>query len=192
MSNAVGQPDEAKELLGLLVNRPARKVWGAAVRWALGIGNGNDIQLQLQALPCPASNLKKCPTLRGDNVPVMIITTFHVWCQLFDDPTAGTATPPPFFLIGFVLLYQHMLSRNSSVSRGLETGPSDPGSIPTLKQMPTKVFPPSLWNHKKQAFLFNISNKFPLGKPPHTAQPPPPPCHCVYRPFLFSNFLNPE
>ena len=96
VSNAVGQPDEAKELLGLLVNRPARKVWGAAVRWALGIGNGNDIQLQLQALPCPASNLKKCPTLRGDNVPVMIITTFHVWCQLFDDPTAGTATPPLF------------------------------------------------------------------------------------------------
>ena len=89
VSNAVGQPDEAKELLSLLVNRPARKVWGAAVRWALGIGHGNDIQLQLQALPCPVSHLKKCPTLRGDNVPVMIITTFHVWCQLFDDPTAG-------------------------------------------------------------------------------------------------------
>ena len=111
VSNAVGQPDEAKELLGLLVNRPARKVWGAAVRWALGIGNGNDIQLQLQALPCPASNLKKCPTLRGDNVPVMIITTFHVWCQLFDDPTAGTATPPPLFLrLVFVPLHQLMLS----------------------------------------------------------------------------------
>ena len=111
VSNAVGQPDEAKELLGLLVNRPARKVWGAAVRWALGIGNGNDIQLQLQALPCPASNLKKCPTLRGDNVPVMIITTFHVWCQLFDDPTAGTATPPPpCHCVSLPLLFSNFLN----------------------------------------------------------------------------------
>ena len=135
VSNAVGQPDEAKELLGLLVNRPARKVWGAAVRWALGIGNGNDIQLQLQALPCPASNLKKCPTLRGDNVPVMIITTFHVWCQLFDDPTAGTATPPPL-LIGF-RSPPYVKFEIAQLVEGMETCPSDQGSIPTLKQMPT-------------------------------------------------------
>ena len=190
MSNAVGQPDEAKELLGLLANRPARKVWGAAVRWALGIGNGNDIQLQLQALPCPASNLKKCPTLRGDNVPVMIITTFHVWCQLFDDPTAGTATPPPPFLIRFVLLYKHMLSRNSSVSRGSETGPSGPGSIPTLKQMPTISFPTHPLESNKQVFLSKDTNS-PSGDP-LTQHNPPPPCHYVSLPLLFSNLLNPE
>ena len=145
VSNAVGQPDEAKELLGLLVNRPARKVWGAAVRWALGIGNGNDIQLQLQALPCPASNLKKCPTLRGDNVPVMIITTFHVWCQLFDDPTAGTATPPPPSLIGFCSPPPtYVKFEIAQLVEGTETGPSDPGSIPTLKQMPKISFPTQL------------------------------------------------
>ena len=57
--------DHNAQLLAFLDNLPERGRCGAAVRWAVGIGPSNHMELNLQGLPASAIVLNGKPTFRG-------------------------------------------------------------------------------------------------------------------------------
>ena len=56
--------DHNAQLLAFLDNPPERSKCGASVRWAVGIGPGNHLELDLQGLPASAAVLNRKLTLR--------------------------------------------------------------------------------------------------------------------------------
>ena len=57
--------DHNAQLLAFLDNPPERSKCGASVWWAVGIGPGNHLELDLQGLPASAAVLNRKLTLRG-------------------------------------------------------------------------------------------------------------------------------
>jgi hypothetical protein len=69
---------------------------GASIRWAVVGGDDDRMKLQLQALPAPASVLNDKPTLRADNVPVILLEEMPIHCELYDGENMAGPVPTLF------------------------------------------------------------------------------------------------
>ena len=69
---------------------------GASLRWAVVGGDDDRMKLQLQALPAPASVLNDKPTLRADNVPVILLEEMPIHCELYDGENMAGPVPTLF------------------------------------------------------------------------------------------------
>ncbi len=54
------------------------------------------MKLQLQAMPAPASVLNVKPTLRADNVPVILLQEMPIHCELYDGENMAGPVPTLF------------------------------------------------------------------------------------------------
>jgi hypothetical protein len=86
---ATGDPDFDDHFL---VTLDELKV-GAAIRWAITIGNSGDMHISLHGLPLSKEAVLAKPSLRGDNVPVIQLFSVPIHCRVFDGQRAAGPVP---------------------------------------------------------------------------------------------------
>ena len=77
-------------------NMDDKESLGVSIRWAVVAGDDDKMRLQLHAMPAPASVLNDKPTLRADNVPVILLMDLPITCEMFDGEAMAGPVPTLF------------------------------------------------------------------------------------------------
>jgi len=88
-----GEPDLDGRLMALLEGGDGQKRADGAIRWAIIVGDDGGLLLALQGLPGSVELVGSKPSLRGDNVPAIQLSTTPLGGRVFNGQLAAGPVP---------------------------------------------------------------------------------------------------